>query len=97
MNSITFKNLSINLDTKLCFINNEEIDLTKAEYNLLVFFLLNQNKIFTRREIINQVWDRLTSFRAVDTTVSRLRKKLGVLGSYIKTRLGFGYGFGDMV
>lgn len=97
MSRIIFKDLSIDLDTKLCFINNEEINLTKAEYNLLVFFLLNQNKIFTRKEIINQVWNKPTSFRAIDTTISRLRKKLGVLGSYIKTRLGFGYGFGDMV
>ena len=93
MNNIAFENLIINLDTKLCFINNKEIDLTKAEYNLLVFFLLNQNKIFTRKEIINQVWDKPTSFRAVDTTVSRLRKKLGPVGRRITTRLGFGYGF----
>ena len=93
MSRIIFKDLSIDLDTKLCYIDNKELNLTKAEYNLLVFFLLNQNKIFTRKEIINQVWNKPTSFRAVDTTVSRLRKKLGEMGKYIITRLGFGYGF----
>ena len=93
MNKIIFENLVLDLDTKLCFIDNRKLDLTKAEYNLLVFFLLNQNKIFTRKEIINQVWNKSTSFRAVDTTVSRLRKKLGPIGKHITTRLGFGYGF----
>lgn len=97
MSKIIFENLVLDLDTKLCFIDSKELNLTKVEYNLLVFFLLNQNKIFTRKEIVNQVWDKPTSFRAVDTTVSRLRKKLGLLGNYIRTRLGFGYGFGDMV
>lgn len=93
MSRITFKNLVLDLDTKLCFIDSKELNLTKVEYNLLVFFLLNQNKIFTRKEIVNQVWNKPTSFRAVDTTVSRLRKKLGPVGRHITTRLGFGYGF----
>lgn len=93
MNEITFKDLKVNLDTKTCYISGEEINLTKTEYNLLVFFLFNKDKVHTRKEIMQSVWDSEVSLRAIDTTVSRLRKKLGDIGKYITTRLGFGYGF----
>ena len=93
MNEIIFKDLKVNLDTKTCYISDEEVNLTKTEYNLLVFFLEHKDKIYTRREIMLSVWDSEVSLRAVDTTVSRLRKKLGNIGKHITTRLGFGYGF----
>lgn len=93
MNKIEFKTLVVDLDKKECYINDEEVNLTKTEYNLLVFFLKNRDKIYTRREIMQSVWDSEVSLRAVDTTVSRLRKKLGEMGEHITTRLGFGYGF----
>lgn len=93
MNEITFKDLKVNLDTKTCYISGEETNLTKTEYNLLVFFLSNKDKVHTRKEIMQSVWKSEVSLRAVDTTISRLRKKLGPVGRHITTRLGFGYGF----
>ena len=95
MNKIEFKELIIDLDKKECHLNNDEIGLTKTEYNLLVFFLSNRNKVYTRKEIMQKVWDSEVSLRAVDTTVSRLRKKIGQVGKHIVTKLGFGYGFND--
>lgn len=95
MNKIEFKELIIDLDKKECHLNNDEISLTKTEYNLLVFFLSNRNKVYTRKEIMQKVWDSEVSLRAVDTTVSRLRKKIGQVGKHIVTKLGFGYGFND--
>lgn len=92
MNELTFKELKLNLDIKVCTIQDEEINLTKNEFNLLEFFIKNKNKIFSRREIINNVWSSKASLRTVDTTISRLRKKMKDLGKYLKTRLGFGYG-----
>ena len=93
MNKIEFKTLVVDLDKKECYLEGVEVNLTKTEYNLLVFFLENRDKIYTRREIMLSVWDSEVSLRAVDTTVSRLRKKLGSIGKYIVTKLGFGYGF----
>lgn len=92
MNELIFKELKLNLDIKVCTIQDEEINLTKNEFNLLEFFIKNKNKIFSRREIINNVWSSKASLRTVDTTISRLRKKMKDLGKYLKTRLGFGYG-----
>ena len=95
MNEIIFKDLKVNLDTKTCYISGEEINLTKTEYNLLVFFLNHRNKVYTRKEIMQGVWDTEVSLRAVDTTVSRLRKKIGQVGRHLVTKLGFGYGFNE--
>ena len=92
MNELIFKELKLNLDIKACTIQDEEINLTKNEFNLLEFLIENKNKIFSRREIINNVWNSKASLRTVDTTISRLRKKLKDLGKYLITRLGFGYG-----
>lgn len=93
MEELKFKDLVINLNTKVCFVSEKEINLTKTEYSLLVFLLSNRNKIHTRKEIMQSVWENSVSNRAIDTTISRLRKKLGPVGRHITTRLGFGYGF----
>lgn len=93
MNRIEFETLIIDLDKKECYLNNTEVNLTKTEYNLLVFFLEHKDKIYSRKEIMQAVWDSEVSLRAVDTTISRLRKKLKEIGKHITTRLGFGYGF----
>ncbi len=89
---ITYKNITLNDDKKECFVDKNQIELSKNEYLLLKFFIENQNKIFSRRELLNNVWNSNVSLRAVDTAVSKLRKKLGMSGNFIKTRLGFGYG-----
>ena len=89
---ITFKDLTVDTDRKTCYIEDEEILLTKTEYNLLLFLVSNKNKILTRKELARSVWDMPVSDRAVDTTVSRLRKKLKGLGRNLTTRIGFGYG-----
>ena len=89
---ITFKDLTVDTDRKTCYIEDKEILLTKTEYNLLLFLISNKNKILTRKEVSKSVWDMPVSDRAVDTTVSRLRKKLKGIGRYLTTRVGFGYG-----
>ena len=87
--------IEINKKNKLCIIKGEPVRLTKTELELLVFFLSNPNCIYTRKEIISSIWgksDEVTE-RAIDTNITRLRKKIGEYGSYLITRLGYGYGF----
>lgn len=95
MNKIEFETLIVDLNKKECYLDGKEVNLTKTEYNLLVFLLKHKNKIYTRKEIMQGVWDTGVSLRAIDTTVSRLRKKIGQVGRHIVTKLGFGYGFND--
>lgn len=95
MEKIIFKQLVIDKDNKQCLINNEPIALTKREYELLVFLISHPNHVYSREEIIKELWNSSVSFRAIDTTVSRLRRKLEEYGAYITTRVGFGYGFNN--
>lgn len=92
---IEFKQLVIDQDNKLCSINREAIALTKKEYELLVFLMSNPNYVHSRESLLKELWDNSVSLRTVDTTVSRLRKKLEEYGAYITTRLGFGYSFNN--
>lgn len=89
---ITFKDLTVDDDKKSCYDKDKEVILTKTEYNLLLFLITNKNKIFNRKELSNKIWNTSVSDRAVDTTISRLRKKLKCIEKYLKTRVGFGYG-----
>lgn len=92
---INFNTLRIDRNDKVVYIDGEEVKLTKTEYELLLFFLTHRNRIYSREDIMKEVWDNeaIISSRAIDTNITRLRKKIGVYGSYIVTRTGFGYGF----
>lgn len=90
---LEFKDLKINDDEKCCYIDNQPIDLTKSEYNLLIFFLNNKNKVFSREELIKEGWKNPVNERTIDVAISRLRKKLGDYGKHLTSRVGFGYLF----
>ena len=94
---IQFKTLIVNTDEKLCYIDRLALKLTKSEYNVLNFLLEHRNKIFSREELIKAAQTESVTVRAVDTAMSRLRKKLGEYGKHIITRLGFGYGFKENI
>ena len=49
MDKIEFKTLVVDLDKKECYLEGIEVNLTKTEYNLLVFFLKNSDNIYTRK------------------------------------------------
>ncbi len=92
---IVFHGLRVNRNRKECMIDGEPLALSRTEFDLLLFFLTHRNRIYSREEIINEVWDKnvVVTNRTVDTNLTRLRKKLGSYGKHIETRVGFGYGF----
>ena len=71
------------------------MQLTRTEFDILMFFLTHRNRIYSREEIIEEVWgaDVVVTNRTIDTNITRLRKKLAEYGNNIVTRQGFGYGF----
>lgn len=83
--------ITINNDSKVCYIGDNPVKLTKSEFKLISFFVENPNKVFSREELIKVAWTEEVSDRAVDTAISRLRKKLGEEGKRIISRIGFGY------
>ena len=92
---IVFRGLRINRNQKECYLDGKPLSLSRTEFDLLMFFLTHRNRIYSREEIINEVWDKnvIVTNRTVDTNLTRLRKKLGEYGKHIETRVGFGYGF----
>jgi two-component system response regulator VanR len=85
----------INLDTHKAYINDQQIELSKTEFDLLKYFLEHESKICSRNLLLDEVWgiDVYVEDRIVDTYVKKLRKYLGDKSHYIKTVFGVGYRF----
>ena len=93
-NIIAFKNMTVDLAAQSVKIGEEPLLLTKTEYSILTLLLKNVANYVSRAEIHRKVWNNEgagSNERIVDTNISRLRKKLGVLGDYIVNRSGHGY------
>ena len=92
---LSYEDLHLYLQSKQCFIGNEEIQLTKKEFEILKLFLSLKGVIFSRSEILSRVWegDVVVLDRTIDVNITRLRKKIGDYGKHIVTRNGYGYGF----
>ena len=92
---VVVQGLSVDLNLKVCKIDGKEIKLSKKEFEILAFLMKNQNRIFTRDELLNFVWkdEVIVLDRTVDVNIRRLRMKLSEYGSCIITRSGYGYGF----
>jgi DNA-binding response OmpR family regulator len=76
-------------------IDEEFIDLSYKEFELLGYFIDNEGIALSREKILNNVWnyDYFGDVRTVDTHVKKLRSKMGDKGDYIKTVWGLGYKF----
>lgn len=87
----------IELDTirKRLIINNERIELTKKEFEMLKLLLDNQGKVFSREDFLNMVWgkDVIVTERTIDVNITRLRAKLGEFGPCLRNKTGYGYYF----
>lgn len=94
-NIMRFEELEMDLGTGIVKVNGETISLSRTEFLILAMFMRHRNQFFDRAEIRNEAWeeDDNVSERAVDTNISRLRKKLGDYGKNIINRQGHGYGF----
>ncbi|MGN0483026.1 MAG: response regulator transcription factor [Lachnospiraceae bacterium] len=76
-------------------IDNERVELSFKEFELLSYFVENVGIALSREKILNHVWnyDYFGDARTIDTHVKKLRSKMGEKGKYIKTIWGMGYKF----
>ena len=90
-NLINYDDYVINQEKRLVELNGKEIKLTTLEFDLLVLFIKDKGKCFSREEILNLVWgnDYFGTDRVVDDLVRRVRKKLPKL----KIDAVYGYGY----
>lgn len=91
----TLNDLKVDFENKRVFIGGEEVVLTKKENEILILLTKNIAKIFSREEILKEVWkeESFVLERTVDVHIARLRKKLGKYGEMIINRSGYGYCF----
>lgn len=97
-NVVQANGLSVNLDTYQVSKHDKSIELTQKEYDLLAYLLRERGKVFSREDLMQQVWnyEYYGDMRTVDVTVRRLREKIEDdpgKPQYILTRRGVGYYF----
>ncbi len=98
---IEFNEIKINTENHEVTIHNQPIVLTMREYELLLYFVTNKNRVLTKQVIAEHLWgdnvDFLDSFDFVYQHIKNLRKKIIQYGSldYIKTMYGVGYKFSE--
>ena len=87
------KNTTLNLQEMTCVINNQSFELTTKEFQLLFKLLSSQNRIFTREQLMNEIWgyDSESYERTVDTHIKKLRSKLPSNDFELVTVRGLGY------
>lgn len=87
--------LEIDTDARRVKVASEPVALTPKEYDLLAFLAARPGKVFTRDQMLNQVWgyDYYGDVRTVDTHVRSLREKLGACRRFVATVWGTGYRF----
>ncbi|EAR56017.1 MULTISPECIES: response regulator transcription factor [Photobacterium] len=90
-NIIKVGDIIINQESREVIFDNENITLTRTEFELLVFLSKNAGRVFTRDELLDQVWgyNHYPTTRTVDTHILQLRQKLP--GIDIETLRGVGY------
>lgn len=89
--SLSFCGIEIDRVSREVFSDGKPVELTKLEFNLLVFLAESPNRVFTRNELLDEIWgvDEMSETRAVDNHVFQLRKKLNK--NIFKTIRGIGY------
>jgi DNA-binding response OmpR family regulator len=92
---ISLEGLTIVFDAHNVYVDDQLVNLTPKEYELLSFFARNTNRVFSREQLLDLVWgyDFMGDTRTVDTHIKMLRESLGVYRKFIVTVWGTGYKF----
>jgi len=100
-NELQFNEISIDTLAKTISINNLPLDLTRREYDLILFFVTNKNRVISKNAIAEHLWgdemDAIDNFDFIYTHIKNLRKKLTDIGceDYIHSIYGMGYKFSN--
>ena len=99
-NVIEKKGLKIETDSRRVYINGNEVSLTAKEFELVLLLVSNPNKVYSRDELLKEIWGATYpgDARTVDVHVRRLREKIEAHPAdpeYIHTKWGVGYFFQD--
>jgi len=93
--TLVYETLVLDTNRIKAIVDDKEVSLTKKEFEILKLLLENKGSVFSREEILSRIWkdEVYVLDRTIDVNITRLRRKIGVYGKNIVTRLGFGYCF----
>lgn len=96
---LQFNEISINTDEKQVTIHSKALDLTRKEYEMLLYFVINKRKVISKNAIAEHLWgdDTYGNMDFIYTHIKNLRKKMQDSGGtdYVKSVYGMGYKFTD--
>ncbi len=92
---LTHETLRLHLASKKVVLDDQEVALTKKEFQILQLLMSNPNKVLSREEIIRRVWsdEVVVTDRTVDVNITRMRRKIAPYDKNIVARTGYGYAF----
>lgn len=100
-NEVSFNEISIDTTAQEVSVNDKKLKLTKKEYELLLYLVINRNRVLTKQSISEHIWgdfiDRTDSYDFIYSHLKNLRKKIIEKGGkdYIQTIYGIGYKFAE--
>jgi Response regulators consisting of a CheY-like receiver domain and a winged-helix DNA-binding domain len=100
-NELIFNEIKINTDSNEVFINETILDLTKKEFEILLYFIVNRNKVITRESIAEHVWgDNISysdNYDFIYSHIKNIRKKIELNNgrNYLHNMYGIGYKFSE--
>ena len=98
-NVISFNEIAINTANKSILINDIEVVFTKKEYDILLYFIINKNRVLTKEAIAEHLWDDnidlADNFDFIYTHIRNIRRKIEQAGgtNYLQSVYGLGYKF----
>ncbi|MFP4557102.1 MAG: response regulator transcription factor [Bacteroidales bacterium] len=96
-NMLEVGDILVNLLSYEVNINNQQVELTKKEFDLLVYFLYNKNRVLTKESIVEHLWgdhaDQADSFDFIYNHIKNLRKKITSAGGTAKIQSVYGMGY----
>lgn len=92
---VSYKGLALSAKNRTCTVDGTEVKMPKKEFEILLKLISNRGQVFTRTDLLNEIWpdEVVVLDRVVDVNITRIRQKIGIYGKNIVTRSGYGYGF----
>ena len=101
-NNVVFNEITIDSESKSVTVNNNPVALTKKEYDILLYLVINQNRVLTKEAIAEHLWNDniylADTYDFIYTHLNNIRRKIKAAGGadYIKTLYGMGYKFAEL-
>lgn len=92
---VAYRGLVLSPGRKTCMVDGAEIRMPKKEFEILLKLLSNRGHIFSRNDLLREIWpdEVVVLDRVVDVNITRIRQKIGPYAANLITKSGYGYGF----